>query len=513
MRLVLRQSFPLGRFHATPWRANPFDDPNGEWPPSPWRLTRAVAARWFQWRREVGDDMVRETLDPLVQALCTSTFAFRLPSNIRRVESLRTYQPAEWGWDPAESKKGTKPQVRRFSRKLARDNFWAVPPDAEILWFIDGERWTDELCEVLDRCLERVAYFGRAESTTSIARVEGAVSQQPNVVLQASAASIDAVPVLTPQPTAASEDALRSTDDKTSRSRSLPPGATWMYAERPARPPARERRTIAPRPSLHLVQFAMGIAVAPEPSLVCALTERFRSRLLKIAGRERTHAVAQAKEWRGWSAAPAEVRGALALLAGKNALGHRLEGHQHLRLGVWFEDSRPARLLAWRYPRPFEAWEVDALYRAAERDLSWQREKRAAPAWTVRLVPLDSAVPPPPGLGGERAAIWEPVTPYVPPRHQFRKDGSIHRGDEVESQVTRELRQLGVTAADEVEVRVDRLCWTSVHVPQSERGLRGSRGERRGFFLRLEFREPVSGPIALGHSSHYGLGLFQPAAP
>ncbi len=38
MRIVLKQIFPLGRFHATPWRVNPFDDPHGEWPPSPWRL-------------------------------------------------------------------------------------------------------------------------------------------------------------------------------------------------------------------------------------------------------------------------------------------------------------------------------------------------------------------------------------------------------------------------------------------------------------------------------------------
>ena len=45
MRLVLQQSFPLGRFHATQWKANPFDkELAGEWPPSPWRLVRAIVA-------------------------------------------------------------------------------------------------------------------------------------------------------------------------------------------------------------------------------------------------------------------------------------------------------------------------------------------------------------------------------------------------------------------------------------------------------------------------------------
>ena len=44
MRIVLEQQFLLGRVHATPGRANRFDDPHGEWPPSPWRLVRLVPA-------------------------------------------------------------------------------------------------------------------------------------------------------------------------------------------------------------------------------------------------------------------------------------------------------------------------------------------------------------------------------------------------------------------------------------------------------------------------------------
>ena len=55
MPLVIEQFFPQGRFHATRWRENPFADAYGEWPPSPWRLLRALAARWFQYSRETGD--------------------------------------------------------------------------------------------------------------------------------------------------------------------------------------------------------------------------------------------------------------------------------------------------------------------------------------------------------------------------------------------------------------------------------------------------------------------------
>jgi CRISPR-associated protein Csb2 len=37
-------------------------------------------------------------------------------------------------------------------------------------------------------------------------------------------------------------------------------------------------------------------------------------------------------------------------------------------------------------------------------------------------------------------------------------------------------------------------------------------GRRRAGAFRLTFAQPVSGPICLGHSSHFGLGLFLPAA-
>ena len=104
MRLVLRQSFPLGSFHATPWRVNPFDDPFGEWPPSPWRFARAVVARWYQWRRESEDLWNWVELDLLVCALCRSEYSFYLPANAWRGAALRQYHPVELEMDPPNFK-------------------------------------------------------------------------------------------------------------------------------------------------------------------------------------------------------------------------------------------------------------------------------------------------------------------------------------------------------------------------------------------------------------------------
>ena len=46
--LTLRLSFPWGRYYAHPWGQNPARISEAEWPPSPWRLLRAIAAAWFQ---------------------------------------------------------------------------------------------------------------------------------------------------------------------------------------------------------------------------------------------------------------------------------------------------------------------------------------------------------------------------------------------------------------------------------------------------------------------------------
>jgi hypothetical protein len=50
----------------------------------------------------------------------------------------------------------------------------------------------------------------------------------------------------------------------------------------------------------------------------------------------------------------------------------------------------------------------------------------------------------------------------------------------------------------------------SVHVPRREADKRALIGDRRGQAVRLWFSAPIRGPIRLGHSSSFGLGLFRP---
>ena len=590
MKLILRQEFPLGRFHATPWRVNPFDDPHGDWPPSPWRLVRAITARWYQWAREAEREPDLAQLENLQSALCKSTYAFHLPLDARKGTPLRQYQPTEFAMDPPNwrdqgvfvrapkvPRKGKKGQqgekelseeekkvekqvkaldikklvvvvsndgkwtvevkvlkkgardeasirrledilgqpkggwqriadagIRSYGTSLVQDNYWCVPPDSPVWWFIEGDDWTDELRAVLAQCLTRMTYFGRAETLTRI-RVAGSndVIPVPNCVLTGKRGS-GAVPVLSPLPNATREDIERTTDDSEAVKRTVPPGARWLYAVRPPRPVARERRRVPEhRPGCHLMQFAIGWNVSPENRAIVRLTSRFRGAAisellqLKTAGAVAT-----------WTKASRDVREAVADMTGKDANGDALKGHRHTEFLAWCEDDQPTRLLVWRGSRAFDADEQEAILLAAARDVSWAAAGSDSDEWKVRLVPLDRAVPPPPGFDGQSSRAWESVTPYVPPRHHLR-GGKERDGESMAEQIRREVQ--GREIAQDVEVElVGTPQWVSVHVPRREANQRTFIGDRRGHMVRLRFTTPVVGPIRLGHSSSFGLGLFRP---
>lgn len=507
MQLVLHQLLPLGRFHATPWRVNPFDDHFGEWPPSPWRLVRAVVARWYQWRRETPEPRGEHELDDLVRALCDSTYRFHLPIHARKGSPLRQYFPVEFGWNPADKEKAA---VRRYGTSLAQDNYWCVPRDHDgaIWWFVEGDLWTDQLGEALECCLERMIYFGRAETFTQIRRFSG-TAPEPNCELldeSRKAGSSGSVPVLVPHRATGRPDVERVTDDPDVAKRSVPPGARLMHAVRPRRPPAGENPDLlSVRTDCRLLQLAIGWNVAPEARAVARLTARFRSAVLRELLRIKT-----GNPDATWIKAGTSVREAMADMLGKDANGKPLDGHRHTEFLAWWEKQRPTRLLVWRSARAFDEDEQTAVLCAASRELSWAAAGPDADAWKIKLVPLDDAVSPPPGFDGVPATVWESVTPYVPTRHHLR-GGKPRARESISSQIRRELALRGCVAAEQAEIEeVGDASWVAVHVPRNRGSDRAFLGDRHGFWMRLTFADPVVGPLRLGHSSSFGLGLFRP---
>lgn len=516
MRVVLRQTFPLGRFHANPWRAFPFEDPHGEWPPSPWRLLRSILARSYQLERERGVPC-QAWRESLVRAFCTSALRWCLPPFSWRGPGLRQYQPAKFEWDPPNRTKKVKgrpvniPGERTYRSTLVRDNFW-VTGNSEtgsclgvVWWIMDGERWSDDELEWLDACLERMTYFGRAETITEIRRIDELPKDVTVNCILEQVPSSGSIPVLVPEADATLEQLQAHTDDPSVANSTIPPGARWLYAKRPVRPPAKLPRS-APRRSepTRLVQFMIGARVSPPRQSVVVLTQRFRARVISrfLAG--------------SWQQANAMQREAARLLTGKEADGSPLRNqrHPHARFGILFghETGEAGKFLVWR-DQPFTDDEQCAILNAAEQELPLSFAKTGAgDPWAIQLVPLHEQALPPVGFGEQTYSCWETVTPYVPPRYAYNRKGRVKEGESPEKQLRLELGRQGYDTKG-LTVTVDDQAgeWVRIHRPRRDRD-DPTNTSRRGYHVRLMFDTPVRGPISLGHSSHFGLGLFVVAA-
>ena len=213
------------------------------------------------------------------------------------------------------------PGERKYRPTLTRDNFWIVgEPGTEsdtgvVWWLLESTKWSHGLFDWLDASLARMTYFGRAESLTDVRRVRHVPPNlEINCILQ-DAPSSDSVPVLAPTPDATLEQVQAATDAPSITKSTIPPGARWRYAKRPAKPavklPPRIRRAKVPT---SLVQFAIGTRVSPSRKSTVVLTQRFRGRVIR--------------EFLGgdWRQARSAQREAARLLTGKEPDGTAVQG-------------------------------------------------------------------------------------------------------------------------------------------------------------------------------------------
>jgi CRISPR-associated protein Csb2 len=190
-----------------------------------------------------------------------------------------------------------------------------------------------------------------------------------------------------------------------------------------------------------------------------------------------------------------------------------LRGHRHAFFLLWPDESGfPTRLVVWR-SSPFTSNEVKALLAASEFPVAWDN---GVPEWRLRLVPLPYEMPTPRGFLSE-SRVWESVTPFVPPseRHRFRKNGRERPGESIERLLTKLLLSENKPAPEEVTVfkGSEDAGWLNLHETRNRRILKTDSHTpwvRPGFRVRIEFPAPVTGPIILGDSCHFGLGLFLP---
>ena len=147
--IVFAFNFPGRRYHATPW-ASHVNEGAVEWPPSPWRLVRALLAVGFN---KLGWSDVGELPDPavsLLTAIAGVLPAYRLPA--ASPAHTRHYMPIIEG--------------RTEKRAKIFDTFLRLVDDQALLVAYDVQLDAGQQ-ELLGSLLEKMAYLGRAESWVS----------------------------------------------------------------------------------------------------------------------------------------------------------------------------------------------------------------------------------------------------------------------------------------------------------------------------------------------------------
>jgi CRISPR-associated protein Csb2 len=528
--------FTAGRFHATPWGRH-VNEGIPEWPPSPWRLLRSLVATW---KRKLDDQVEQERVREMLSALLDPP-EFVLPP--AATGHSRHYMP----W----FKRGPD------DRTLVFDTFVALPKDAEVIVLWPGAVLEPEQRATLALLAQHLQFLGRAESWCAARVLDQAeidAFQPPVNCSPANGAAADGgelVRVLCadPERALANEAFSRSVERKRGRKTvvetqrivtynpdwhlcaetlwlhgerwSDPPGSRWVTYSRPkncfAITPLRPRARSGSRLRPQVVRFALDSAVLPLATDTLPVAEAARRNLMGLYGRLNRE--------------PNGLPGRSDVLSGKDAFGTALEGHRHA-FYLPTDEDRDGRLdhLTVVAEAGFGPGELRALDRLREIKTA-EREASAHPlrVLLLGLGTLDDYRAGPLGA----ATVWESATPFIVTRH-LKKSGRKrdlpglwqNRIGFITAVLREELVRLIGRRPDLAAISLENVglqpmvegaafrCGARDWRPTQYRRFRRQRGDdggrRPAGAFRIRFPVAVRGPLALGHSAHFGMGLFLP---
>ena len=534
--------FP-GRYHATPF-GHHVNEGLVEWPPSPWRLLRALISVGYTtgvWD-EAGPSPAAEGM---IAKLSAGLPHYVLPSAVGA--HTRHYMPI----GELEKKKPEK-------TTLVFDT-WLVVKDRELIVTWPDAQLNNSERSTLERLAGRLNYLGRSESWVE-ARVVGRHDPVPlpNCAPEQNEATRgpgwEQVALLAPQSVSGYEvwrqakldDALadlpipearkpsKALLNKRAKAKSpYPPtlldclqmDTTWLRSHGWSRPPGSQRVFYCRRSD------AVSVS-APRAKIAGSPLRRVKAMLLSLTNASRndhalppvTRTLPQAELLHRTLVGIAARSGVPPReLTGRDQNRRPLQGaheHAHINPLDLDDDGHLDHILIWA-PGGLGT-DAQAAIRHARRTYA----KGVAEPLRIALVGsgdvADLACLP--SVYGRRMArlaggamVWESVTPFVPPRHIKARGKNT-----LEGQIRTELLSRGLPRPTSVQC----ILPTSAKLRQRVRNETAADTQDRfrhfvrsrqrgpqppvvcGLAIRLEFQRDVYGPIAIGYGSHFGLGLF-----
>ncbi len=528
--------FPLGRFHATPWGRH-VNEGAMEWPPSPWRLLRALIATWKR-KLDGNPACPAPVMESLLRKLATPPL-FRLPP--ATVGHARHYMP----W----FKKGLG------DRTLVFDTFVALESSREV-FIVWPEATLDPSEDAAFRMLvECLGFFGRAESWVEArmldaddldAALKGVnctpmdhravpANGEPVRVLCADPESAFA-PLHTATVTGRKGRGRKShevaprfddpdwclcieTPDIQVNRWSDPPGSRWVTYFRPQNDPmVTPRKTLVQESRPTVARFALDASVLPLVEETLPFAEMARITAMGCFRRVGEGGTRDGPGGSGERLPRSEV------LSGKSPEGHPLQGHRHAYYLPTDEDH-DGRL---DHLTLYAEMGLGPLERRAMDQMRLIHRGEQEPVRVLLLALGESPSITAPFLFGP-SRVWVSATPFVATRHpktRGRRRDPLHLlGPEnvrafAQQVLVEEIARLRERRPEIPEplavepLNTEHRCGAHGLRPIQFKRFRRKRGDdggrRAAGAFRIVFPEPVRGPICLGHSSHFGLGLFVP---
>ena len=457
--------FPLGRYHATPWDRS-VNEGATEWPPSPWRLLRALVATWYTRWPDLSAPVLDGLLDALGDPPCYLTPRER-PGHTRHYLPDLSHRKGEPG-----------------RTDLTLDPYLSVGRDKELLvgWDADLE---SEQRQVLAKLAELLPYLGRADSVCEARLLDD--DHVPDESWWRPGAQGGRTTRLLASARPVSRAALEMSTVQVRKSRrTVPPDTCWVnYAVTEPLTAPQPRRAGT---DVTAVRFAI-ISRAPVTAVNgILLADKVHAVAARIfAGEEGRHIL-------GYSGAPTN--------------------HQHahwIPIAAGTGHADPVTSLVVYMPNGLSAQEVARLVTIQQ--VTGQRGP-GGDGYQVKGLPevkllLQGAGPigqVAPELCGP-ARRWRSWTPYLPVRHRKRDSLAEYVSADVSAELGyRDLPPAACTFADPDAGLPDRWARGYRRYRLSER----MDSARPGLGLRLEFAQEVAGPVLLGQLSHFGYGIFRP---
>lgn len=467
MPTTLALRFPLGRHHATPWDAA-VNEGRVEWPPSPWRLLRALISTWrLRW-----PDLAAADFDELLSRLLTAPPRYWTPP----VDPghTRHYLP-----DLAH-------QSGAPSSDLVLDPFLWVEDHQPVLvqWPVELEprqRATlRTLCELLP-------YLGRSESLVDVELLDDDPAADDGW-WQVAPDGAGSVRLLSPTGDITRADLEITTGEVRRRRLTRPPGTELLSYARQVEA-ERVRPVAATAPGIEALRWRL---VTRAPFLArhgVLATEELRRSRLRLA---------------------AQVGEPAAALTGKEPgagpeLAAATHDHAHAHW-LWLPDGDLVQdLMLWVPGAEISAEQATAMVGRVDVPGWRQWNPEGFRPGEVHLVAAGQVQHVASELVGP-ATTWMSRTPYLPVRHRKRNQAEP---EWISADVAKECAYRQLPEPVRVTVRTEDALRVRDH--RRYRWEESMRQRRSGASLTVEFGEPVSGPLCLGQLSHFGFGLFAPA--